>query len=164
MHSIRRATKSDPHAKDDLDTLKQQVIKLRETLATATSEYERRLAEMSYDFNRRISATNAEFDKLAALVQRFVAPHADPSVAAISALTEFSGRATSSAAARAAAPAPVPHHLLSLSHIAAAASLQSQTALPVRPPAPASAVPAGAKRKAEEGNGMQQESVRQRLA
>jgi hypothetical protein len=48
------------------------VASLREALSATTTEYERRLAELSYDFNRRLSATTVEFDNLVATVHRLL--------------------------------------------------------------------------------------------
>jgi len=78
LHDIKRATKTDQQSKDDVDSLKLEVSRLKDVLSGQAAEYERRLAEISYDFNRRISATNAEFDKLASLVHQFIARQLDP--------------------------------------------------------------------------------------
>jgi len=154
LHQIKRATKTDQQSKDEVDSLKQEVSRLKEELARATSDYERRIAELSYDVNRRISATNAEFEKLTALVQHL-----------INAKTDGATAASAVAAAVAAAPAAarptttVPDLLHSLSHIAAA-SLQSHGA---------AALPqaSGTKRKAEDDSSAdekkQPESSRSRL-
>lgn len=73
LHQIKRATKTDQQSKDEVESLRMEVACLRDALTATTSEYERRLAELSYDFNRRLSATNAEFDNLAAMVHRCLA-------------------------------------------------------------------------------------------
>lgn len=41
-------------------------------LRNTVTDYDRKLAELSYECNRRISSMNAEYDKLAALVQHFL--------------------------------------------------------------------------------------------
>ena len=66
---IKRATKGDQQSKDDLDTLRSDISSLKDMLRSTVAEYDRKLAELSYEHNRRISSMNAEFDKLASLVQ-----------------------------------------------------------------------------------------------
>ena len=44
--------------------------KLKESLRTTVVDYDRKLAELSYECNRRITAMNAEYDKLANLVHQ----------------------------------------------------------------------------------------------
>lgn len=71
LHNIKRATKTDQQSnKDDLDSLKQEVAALKEQLATTTQEHNRKMAELSYECNRRITSMNAEYDKLALLVRQ----------------------------------------------------------------------------------------------
>lgn len=113
LHDIKRATKSDQQSKDEVDSLKSEVAKLREQLRATSNEYDRRLAELSYDFNRRLSATNAEFDKLAAMVQHLLATSGN--------MSALPGAAVSQAPAQ----QQVPNLLHSLSQIAAV-SLQNQ--------------------------------------
>lgn len=72
LQHIKRATKTDQQSKDEIDSLRQEVASLREALSATTSEYERRLAELSYDFNRRLSATTVEFDNLVETVHRLL--------------------------------------------------------------------------------------------
>lgn len=69
---IKRATKGDQQSKDDLDTLRGDITNLKEMLRNTVADYDRKLAELSYECNRRISSMNAEYDKLAALVQHFL--------------------------------------------------------------------------------------------
>lgn len=66
---IKRATKGDQQSKDDLDTLRSDISTLKDMLRNTVADYDRKLAELSYECNRRISSMNAEYDKLAALVQ-----------------------------------------------------------------------------------------------
>lgn len=144
LHHIKRATKTDQqNNKDDVDTLKHEVAQLKEGLALATAEYNRKIAELSYECNRRITSMNAEYDKLALLVQRSIGV----SVAAA---------ASNPAAALAAPPSPpqgaagttvqVQSDLLhSLSQ--AAMSLQSHLRPAAAPAVPTSAS-AGTKRSA----------------
>lgn len=77
-------------------------------------DFDRRLAELSYECNRRVTALNADYDKLLSLVQPLlrsaVASH-DPAVAAASALRDMPTRTQ------------MPDLLHSLSH--AAVTLQS---------------------------------------
>lgn len=68
LHQIKRATKSDQQSKDDVDSLKSEVWKLRDCVQTMSTEMDRKLAEMSYEYNRRISNLSGEYEKLAALV------------------------------------------------------------------------------------------------
>lgn len=73
LHQIKRATKSDQQSKDDVDSLKHEVSKLRDCLSQMSSEMDRKMAEMSYEYNRRITTLSAEYDKLAALVTQILA-------------------------------------------------------------------------------------------
>jgi hypothetical protein len=73
LHEIKRATKSELQSKDDVESLKGEVMRLKEELQSATTDYDRRLAELSYDCARRISATNAELEKLQVMVTTLVA-------------------------------------------------------------------------------------------
>lgn len=68
LHQIKRATKSDLQSKDDVDSLKHEVCRLKDCIGRMSSEMDRKLAEMSYEYNRRITTLSAEYDKLAALV------------------------------------------------------------------------------------------------
>eukprot|EP00934_Nitzschia_sp_Nitz4_P002576 Nitzschia sp. Nitz4//scaffold225_size51843//38194//39676//NITZ4_006902-RA/size51843-snap-gene-0.4-mRNA-1//1//CDS//3329542696//2566//frame0 len=89
LHQIKRATKSDQQSKDDVESLKHEVCKLKDCIGQMSTEMDRKLAEMSYEYNRRITALSAEYDKLAALVTQILArspsdtfPGADAAVAA----------------------------------------------------------------------------------
>ena len=73
LHDIKRATKSDQQSKDDVDSLKLEVSKLRDVVSQMAGDMDRKLAEMSYEYNRRITAMAGEYDKLAALVQQVIA-------------------------------------------------------------------------------------------
>jgi hypothetical protein len=74
LHQIKRATKTDQQSKDEVESLKLEIVKLRETLSLTAAQYDQKLAELSYECNRRITAMNAEYDKLAALVQHALQP------------------------------------------------------------------------------------------
>lgn len=75
MQQIKRATKGggggeqNSCSKDEVHILRQEIATLRQQLTTTTTEYDRKLAEISYDCNRRISSLTSEYDKLATLVQ-----------------------------------------------------------------------------------------------
>lgn len=111
---------------------------MKHALAVTTSEYDRRLAELSYDFNRRISATNAEFDKLAALVRRSIPTQPSDEALAAAALPQPVTSDLTAAVVAAAANSilssseSVPRQrnqvnlLHSLSQVAAAHALQQQ--------------------------------------
>jgi len=70
---IKRATKSDQQSKDDVESLKAEINKLKECMTAMGSDYDRRMTEMSYEYNRRITALSAEYDRLAVLVQQVLA-------------------------------------------------------------------------------------------
>jgi hypothetical protein len=72
LHHIKRATKSDQQSKDDVETLRMEIMKLKDCITGITADFDRKLAEMSYEYNRRITSMSAEFDKLAVLVQQQV--------------------------------------------------------------------------------------------
>jgi hypothetical protein len=169
LHQIKRATKSDQQSKDDVESLKLEVCRLKDCIGQMSSEMDRKLAEMSYEYNRRITNLSAEYDKLAGLVtqilarqqqQELVLPpqptmlfhHPQPTAAPQQHQQQLP--TTSSTTQEAAAPPPrIPDLMHSLSQVAAM-SLQNQ----LRPPssaahAPISAVAnntAGTKRSAPE--------------
>ena len=68
LHQIKRATKSDQQSKDELEMVKQDVVKLQTLLVQMRDDTDRRLAEMSYDCNRRITNMKTEMETLTALV------------------------------------------------------------------------------------------------
>ena len=73
LHQIKRATKSDgQHSKDDVDSLKSEIERLRDTQVQMKEDFDRRLAELSYECNRRVTALNADYDKLLSIVQPLV--------------------------------------------------------------------------------------------
>lgn len=72
LHHIKRATKSDQQSKDDVDSLRMEIMKLKDCITGITADFDRKLAEMSYEYNRRITSMSAEFDKLAVMVQQQV--------------------------------------------------------------------------------------------
>lgn len=127
LHDIKRATKTDQQSKDDVDSLKLEVSRLKDVLSGQAAEYERRLAEISYDFNRRISATNAEFDKLASLVHQFIARQLDPGGRSQLVSAAPMAHATMPCANPPTATRQMPDLLHSLSQIAAV-SLQNHAA------------------------------------
>ncbi len=111
LHQIKRATKSDQQSKDDVDSLKHEVLKLRDCIGQMSTEMDRKMSEMSYEYNRRITTLSAEYDKLTALVTQILARGQLPE--------GFHVPADAASAAR------VPDLMHSLSHVAAM-SLQGQ--------------------------------------
>jgi hypothetical protein len=73
LHHIKRATKSDQQSKDDVDSLKGEVTRLRDCITHMSMDMDRKLMEMSFEYNKRITALSAEYDKLAGLVSQFLA-------------------------------------------------------------------------------------------
>ena len=144
LSEIRRATKTDQQSKDELDALKHEVKTLKQCLAVTTSDYERRLAELAYDFNRRIGATNSELEKLSALVRQLLPQHqqpqshaqqqgdaavpfANPSASDLTAAVVVAAAANSIFSSTGEAAPPAQHNLLhSLSQVAAAHALHQQ--------------------------------------
>lgn len=68
LASIKRATKSDQQSKDDLESLRMEICKLKECVTNMSAEYDRKIAEVHFEYNRRINNLSADYDKLAALV------------------------------------------------------------------------------------------------
>jgi uncharacterized protein YdcH (DUF465 family) len=120
LHQIKRATKSDQQSKDDVESLKVEVCKLKDCIGQMSSEMDRKLAEMSYEYNRRITNLSTEYDKLAALVTQILARQ-----------QQQEPMFHHHAATEAAVPSRVPDLMHSLSQVAAM-SLQNQ----LRPPPP----------------------------
>lgn len=79
LQHIKRATKADQHSKDDIESLRNELAELKDSLRITTEEYDRKLADLSYECNRRITAMNAEYDNLAALVHRLLGALQSPS-------------------------------------------------------------------------------------
>jgi hypothetical protein len=75
LHQIKRATKSEQQSKDDVDGLKGEVCRLKDCVQQISADMERKLAEMSYEYNRRIANLSAEYDKLANLVTQLLHHH-----------------------------------------------------------------------------------------
>jgi len=84
LAEIKRATKSDQQSKDDVETLKNDISKLKKSMTAMRSDYDRRMTEMSYEYNRRITALSAEYDRLALLMQQILTNQGATSSAALS--------------------------------------------------------------------------------
>ena len=69
LHHIKRATKSDQQSKDDVESLKGEILQLKECISAMSKDVDRKIAEMSYQFNHRVATMSAEFEKLAKLMQ-----------------------------------------------------------------------------------------------
>lgn len=74
LHSIKRATKSDQQSKDDVDDLKSQVAMLKKCVLDMSTQMERKISEINYEYNRRISGLTVEYEKLANLVGQLLQP------------------------------------------------------------------------------------------
>ena len=108
LTQIKRATKSEMQSKDDVDSLRGELCRMKDTMQCMSVEFDRRLSEMSYEYNRRISALTVEYDKLAVLVQQLIASKGVEAIAG-------------------GGPSSAPDMLRSLTH--AALSLQGRTPL-----------------------------------
>jgi len=75
LKQIRRATKSDQQSKDEVDSIKSELAKLKDTVTTMSMEYDRRLSDISYEYNRRITALSSDYDRMASLVQQLLVSH-----------------------------------------------------------------------------------------
>lgn len=129
LHQIRRATKTDQQSKDDFDSLKAEVTTLKEALRLTTVEYDRKLAELSYECNRRITSMNSEYDKLANLVQRAIVASSTISSAAPVSAHGFAHNAAAAAVTAGPAPVQFPDLLQSLSQVAAVLQPAQATSL-----------------------------------
>jgi uncharacterized protein YdcH (DUF465 family) len=128
LSHIKRATKSDMQSsKDDVDDLRSELNSLKDIMASMQADYDRRLTEMSYEYNRRISALSAEHDKLAILVQQWLATSASAAAAAGGGGEGFAGNAGG-------APTNVPDMMRSLSAVAAMSLATQNSLLPTLPP------------------------------
>jgi septation ring formation regulator EzrA len=87
LHQIKRATKTDQQSKDEVESLKHEVARLKESLSATAAQYDQKLADLSYECNRRITAMNAEYDKLAALVHNALASNANASIDTVTVTT-----------------------------------------------------------------------------
>jgi hypothetical protein len=73
LHQIKRATKSDQQSKDDVESLKVEVCKLKDCIGQKSREMDRKLNEMSNEYNRWLTNLSAGYDKLVALVTQILA-------------------------------------------------------------------------------------------
>jgi len=71
---IKRATKSDAQAKDDVDGLRNEIGVLKDSIFTMREQFDQKLATMAFEFNRKIATLSAEYDRLATSMQRPVVP------------------------------------------------------------------------------------------
>lgn len=55
LYFIKRATKSDIQSKDDVESLRNEVQQLNETILNIQTECDRKIAEMHYEFSSRIT-------------------------------------------------------------------------------------------------------------
>jgi len=55
MKDIKRATKSDHQSKDDMCSLKTEIVHLKEIITRMSNEYDRKLAEMKFEFNQKVT-------------------------------------------------------------------------------------------------------------
>lgn len=55
LYFIKRATKSDIQSKDDVESLRNEVQQLHETILNIQTEFDRKIAEMHYEFSSRIT-------------------------------------------------------------------------------------------------------------
>jgi HSF-type DNA-binding len=95
LQHIKRATKTDQHSKDDVESLRNDISDLKDLLRSTMEDYDRKLAELSYECNRRITAMNAEYDNLAVLVHRVLGSvHQSSAVSAPSPLVAASSPPT----------------------------------------------------------------------
>eukprot|EP00549_Striatella_unipunctata_P009050 CAMPEP_0118682700 /NCGR_PEP_ID=MMETSP0800-20121206/5623_1 /TAXON_ID=210618 ORGANISM="Striatella unipunctata, Strain CCMP2910" /NCGR_SAMPLE_ID=MMETSP0800 /ASSEMBLY_ACC=CAM_ASM_000638 /LENGTH=235 /DNA_ID=CAMNT_0006579103 /DNA_START=361 /DNA_END=1068 /DNA_ORIENTATION=- len=91
LPQIKRATKSDMQSKDDVESLKMEISNLKECMAAMTAEYDRKLAEVSFDCNRRIASISGDYEKLAMVVQQLLTKDQTASAAAAAAATDGTG-------------------------------------------------------------------------
>jgi hypothetical protein len=73
LHQIKQAAKSDQQSKDDVESLKVEVCKLKDCIGQMSREMDRKLSKMLYEYNHPITNLSARYDKLAALVTRILA-------------------------------------------------------------------------------------------
>lgn len=77
LQHIKRATKSDQQSKDDVESLKMEISNLKDCMSSMASEYDRKIAEVSFDFSRKIASLSAEYEKSSALMQQLLANHVE---------------------------------------------------------------------------------------
>jgi hypothetical protein len=99
-----------------------EVDKLKDGLSLATAEYNRKIAELSYECNRRITSMSVDYDKLVLLVQHTLGAMVTPASSSTN-LTAMAPHAASLSPPLTAATLQVPDLLHSLSQ--AALCLQS---------------------------------------
>eukprot|EP00565_Helicotheca_tamesis_P008674 CAMPEP_0185731676 /NCGR_PEP_ID=MMETSP1171-20130828/13719_1 /TAXON_ID=374046 /ORGANISM="Helicotheca tamensis, Strain CCMP826" /LENGTH=404 /DNA_ID=CAMNT_0028400991 /DNA_START=189 /DNA_END=1403 /DNA_ORIENTATION=+ len=71
---IKRATKSDAQSKDDVDGLRNEISQLKDCICSMRAEYDQKMANMAFEFNRKFATLNAEYERLSNSMQRPVVP------------------------------------------------------------------------------------------
>lgn len=138
LTQIKRATKGDQQSKDDVDSLRMEICNIKATLRSTVTDYDRKLAELSYECNRRITSMNAEYDKLASLVQSVLGTNVTAANAGLPPTAFFSQNVPSSMMVSTVGSAAVGHSAVAASFGQAtspvgAASVAAAAAMP--PPA-----------------------------
>jgi hypothetical protein len=70
LSQIKRATKGDQQSKDDVESLRIKIYDLKDALRSASCEYDRKIADLTHEWEHRFSVMKAEHEKLAAALQR----------------------------------------------------------------------------------------------
>mmetsp|Transcript_36179 Transcript_36179/g.43205 ORF Transcript_36179/g.43205 Transcript_36179/m.43205 type:complete len:400 (+) Transcript_36179:146-1345(+) len=70
LYFIKRATKSDIQSKDDVESLRNEVQQLHETVMLIQAESERKMAEMQYEFSTRITMLQKQQQNHGTIVQQ----------------------------------------------------------------------------------------------
>eukprot|EP00957_Ditylum_brightwellii_P133223 10158079-Ditylum_brightwellii.AAC.1 len=66
---IKRATKSDAQAKDDVDGLRNEIGQLKDSIFTMREQFDLKLAIIAFEFNQKIATLSAEYDRLTTSMQ-----------------------------------------------------------------------------------------------
>lgn len=69
---IKRATKSDPQSKDDVESLRAEIQHLNDVIVNMSGEFDRRIAEISFEMNTKY---NTLFNKFALMQQHTQSQH-----------------------------------------------------------------------------------------
>lgn len=69
---IKRATKSDPQSKDDVESLRAEIQHLNDVIVNMSGEFDRRIAEISFEMNTKY---NTLFNKFAHMQQQIQSQH-----------------------------------------------------------------------------------------
>ena len=75
LQKIKRATKSEQQTKEENESLRAEIAQIRDTMAHMQAENERKIADVTHNFNQRFASLTAEHQNLVSTVQQHLDPN-----------------------------------------------------------------------------------------